>query len=274
MIFYNANSEILKDGPQAMEWEQYEEIIIEEWSALLENDIDDENKYHSFFECHPCILPRPFDVFSNGANNDFPYAIISKPVLPSFTRKVPDFMWITCDSASIYAVLIEIETPGKPWSTKEGVQHHKLTQAIDQLKDWKSWFSDPANVTQFRDYYRIPDRLWRYHSFFQKYILIYGRRDDATKDESFAKKRAQLQGQDEHFMTFDRLRPNGLLSGLFTVRIESAGYKAISIPPTLKLYPWMVTDLKTIKNMENAIRNNKYLSYERIEFLINMISSI
>ncbi|KKK68145.1 hypothetical protein LCGC14_2947010 [marine sediment metagenome] len=261
--------EIVKPSSLAIKWEQYEKIILGEWSGLLSpQNQDDETIFHSFFERHPCMLPRTYDVFGGGATDAWPGALISKPVLPTFTRKIPDFMWITFDSMATYAVLIEIEAPGKPWSTNDGYQSQKLTKAIDQLKEWKVWFSEPLNQAQFHQYYRIPNRFLRDRSFLQRYILIYGRRADATKDENFARKRAHLQDQDERFMTYDRLQPNKFLSNLLTVRIDGTGYKAISIPPTLTLGPMDAEDWSIIRDKKQAVLNNTYISTERKDFLI------
>ena len=126
----------------------------------------------------------------------------------------------------------------------------------------------PLNQAQFHQYYRIPNRFLRDHSFLQRYILIYGRRADATKDENFARKRAHLQDQDERFMTYDRLQPNSHLSDLLTVRIDGDGYRAISIPPTLTLGPMNAEDWSIIRDKKLAVMNTSYISDERKDFLI------
>ena len=252
-----------------MEWEQYKKIILDEWSSLLSSqNQDDEAIFHSFFERHPCMLPRTYEVFGEGAADAWLCALISKPVLPTFTRIIPDFMWITFDSMATYAILIEIEAPGKPWSTNDGCQSQKLTKAIDQLKEWNVWFSDPLNQAQFRSYYKIPDSFLKGRLFLQRYILIYGRREDATKNENFARKRAYLQGQDERFMTYDRLQPNKCLTNLLTVRIDNTGYRAISIPPTLTLGPMNAEEWSIIRDKEMTVLNNTYILKERKDFLL------
>lgn len=261
--------EIITPSSPPMKWEQYEKIILDGWSELLSSaNQNDETIFHSFFERHPCMLPRTYDVFGGGAGDAWPGALISKPVLPTFTRKIPDFMWIAMDSTAVYAVLIEIEAPAKPWATSKGQQHNLLTQAINQIKDWKTWFADPLNTAQFKKYYRLPDEWFRSHAFLQKYILIYGRRPDATKDDNFAKKRAHLQAHGERFMTYDRLQPNSHLSDLLTVRIDGDGYRAISIPPTLTLGPMNAEDWSIIRDKKLAVMNSSYISDERKDFLI------
>jgi hypothetical protein len=81
-----------------------------------------------------------------------------------------------------------------------------FTKAIDQLRDWKSWFSKPTNVLAFQDLYGLREETRR---FVQHYVLVYGRRDEANRLASFATKRHDLAGSDEFLMTYDRLNPTG-----------------------------------------------------------------
>ena len=259
---------IEKATTPAMHWEQYNELVASEWDKLLSKNQAIEQKFQEFFEHHPCMLPRVYDIIGQGAHCPWPSALISQPVLPTFTRKIPDFMWIASDSTSIYAVLIEIETPSKPWATDNGQQHHLLTQAINQIKEWKVYFSDPLNSAQFRKYYEIPDNLFKTRTFLQKYVLVYGRRDNATKNNEFAKKRAFLANGDEHFMTYDRLYPNKILSNYICVKLDKEGYKAISIPPTLQLNPFQAEDWSNIRDKSKAVQKCKYVNDDRKQFLI------
>jgi hypothetical protein len=259
---------IEKATTPAMHWEQYNELVTSEWNKLLSENQASEQKFHEFFERHPCMLPRVYDIFGRGSNNSWPSALISQPVLPTFTRKIPDFMWIATDSISIYAVLIEIETPSKPWATDSGQQHHLLTQAINQIIEWKVYFSDPLNSEQFRKYYQIPDNLFKTRTFLQKYVLVYGRRDSATKNNEFAKKRAFIANDDEHFMTYDRLCPNRILSNNICVKLDKKGYKAISIPPTLQLNPFQAEEWANIRDKDKAVQECKYIDKDRKQFLI------
>jgi hypothetical protein len=194
---------IVKSPYPAMGWEKYKKIILKEWKELLEKiDRVTERDFQHFFESHPCMLPWIYGVFGVGAHGMFPSALISQPVLPSFTRKVPDFMFIARDSAAVYAVLIEIEDPRKPWATSNGCPSAKLTQAINQLKEWQAWFSQPLNCKQFKGYYNIPQEFLNYRQFLQKYILIYGRQSEAMSNPEFAKKRFSLQGLNEVFSNY------------------------------------------------------------------------
>ncbi len=111
------NFEIIKDAPPPMDWSDYERLILEQWKRLLSSiEFKDEKYFQHFFEQNPCMLSGAYGLLSSP--DVFPSALISKPILPDFTRKIPDFMWITFDSANIYPILIEIESPAKQWFTK------------------------------------------------------------------------------------------------------------------------------------------------------------
>jgi hypothetical protein len=223
MTFSNKTYEVIKSRPDPLTWEEYETKILDEWKELLNNlNNYNESHFHAFFEKHPSFLPRPYDLFMRGAHGPFPSAVISRPVLPGLSSKIPDFMWLTQDSSAFFAILIEIEDPKKQWATQSGQSRANLTQAINQLKDWKAWFSEPNNREVFTREYQIPSKYLLGKTFIQKYILIYGRRDDPTLTPEFNKKRVHIQGDNELFMTYDRLFPNRDLTGIGDVRAESA----------------------------------------------------
>lgn len=141
-------------GPPPMSWDVYEAIVREAWISLLDSKVK-EQEYQDFLERHPCMVPGPFGLIGTSGHSPYPSAVISQPILPDFTRRVPDFMWFARDSETIYPVLIEIEAPSKPWFTKNDSQHARLTQARDQITEWKMWFRDPLNVARLRDYYAL-----------------------------------------------------------------------------------------------------------------------
>src|SRR3972149_3871929 len=164
---------------QAMPWQSYESKVLKEWNTLLSAANCEESVFQSFFEKHPCFLPMPHTVFlGSGHHGLFPSAVISQPTLAGLSSKRPDFLMIGRDSESVYAIMIEIESPCKKWFTKRGHPTSDLTLAINQLKDWQVWFKDPLNAEQFKRDYRISDELLRFRSFEQRYLLIYGRRKE------------------------------------------------------------------------------------------------
>ena len=67
--------------------------------------------------------------------------MIAKPKLPGLSDREPDFMWMATDSGSLYPVLIEIETPHKPWFYGDRAEiHSDFTHAHGQLAEWRAWF--------------------------------------------------------------------------------------------------------------------------------------
>lgn len=264
----NKTYEIVKPPEPAMPWPEYKHRISTDWKSLLESDECDEIKFQSFLENHPCFLPCVHGAFNEGHHGLFPNAVISQPVLTGLATKIPDFLMIANDSECIYALLIEIESPCKSWFTKTGQQRAELTQAINQLKEWQLWFSDPLNVAQFMDEYKIPDKMKRIRIFEQKYILIYGRRDEVISS-GHNKKRAKLEGKNEIYMTYDRLFPDERLSNDLCAKIDGKGYKAISVPPTFRFYPWDAKDLSLIRGKEEAAQNNNIISEKRKKFLVD-----
>lgn len=267
LVMLQRNFEIVKDALPPMAWSDYEKLILDEWKRLLSSDKSREEKhFQHFFEQHPCMLSGVYGLLSSP--NVFPSALISKPVLPDFTRKIPDFLWITFNSVNLYPILIEIESPRKQWFTKKGRPTAGLTQAHDQLKEWKTWFSKPRNAESFADYYRLPTKL-RGLVLKPIYVLIYGRRSEANRDTDLSKKRTHLQGENEILMTFDRLKPSQNASNLINVKFDREGYYAISIPPTIYLDPFTAKHCwRFVRQKEEAAMASPYLSKERKEFLI------
>ena len=140
----------------AMNWDTYEQLIMAEWGQLLNVDSPAEKDVQSFLERHPSILPGAFNLLG-GESGHYPWlsGVISQPPLPSYNRRIPDFMWLSVSSDTEEPVLIEIEAPGKHWFTSSGKPTAQLTQALDQITEWKAWFGVPHNVEAFKAYYRL-----------------------------------------------------------------------------------------------------------------------
>lgn len=127
--------------------------------------------------------------------------------MTGLTSKVPDFIWIACDSGTVYPVLIEIEAPAKKYFTKKGKTTEKFNQAHDQLAEWKAWFGHGNNQQLFFDLYQIPSSFSRGKKVRPLYVLIYGRREEFQRDAVLSEKRSQLSRNDEFIMSYDRLSP-------------------------------------------------------------------
>jgi hypothetical protein len=247
----------------AMPWAEYKQIVEREWTGvLMPNGPVEERVLQAFLEKHPCMLP----IVGGGHHGLFPSAVVSQPMLPGLEQSIPDFLMITRNSDTIYAQFIEIEAPHKPWATKSGQPSRHLKQAIDQIKTWKSWFSIAENVLQFQRAYRLPGHGGR--TLVPRYVLIYGRRSDPSLTEEFSRKRYHLQADDEVFMTYDRLCANEMHSDALTVKLDRRGYRAVSIPPTVRLNFLDADHWAMIRDKEKAIKQMQYISAARRAFLL------
>lgn len=269
---------ITQNPPPEMSWDNYEKYLSKEWNELLNDSKKqgEEPLFQDFLERHPCLLPEPYTCFGRGAHNPMLSAAFSQPELPGARALRPDFMWIARDSGMILAVLIEIEAPIKRWSNKDGTPTADFVHAQDQLRQWKTWFSEPSNIMQFRDLYRIDSEDLRSRQFAQKYILIYGRRAELEGNPAYSKKRETLAGPDELLMSFDRLRPNANFRHIVTARLDrstiNTGFELMHLPPTFRLGPRDAPDFSRLKNREAAINANNLISDERKRFLISRLA--
>jgi len=103
------------------------------------------------------------------------------------------------------------------------------------------------------------------------YVLIYGRRHEATDKRLLSEKRGQLHRNDEFLMTFDRLCPQYDCRQFFCVKADAEGFSAVSVPPTIQLGPVLADDRARIRNKDCAVVANQYLSKERSSFLLGRL---
>ena len=257
------------DPPPVVSWSDYKGIAASEIAKALESNAS-EVELHALFERHPCLLPGRRGLALNGGEGAFPAAVISKPRLPSWGGKIPDFMWIASDSVTLAPVLIEIEAPGKHWFTKAGQQTHELTQALNQLADWRLWFEDSYHREAFLNFYRL-DGMLRHRLFRPEFILIYGRRAESHKTEALAKKRGLLQTANQAVVSYDRLFPSEAGSDYMCVAIDVNGYKALAVPPTITLGPLWAEERALVTGKLEAVQVNAYIPQPRKAFLKDRI---
>lgn len=193
----------------------------------------DERALQHWLERHPAFVPGAFGRGMSG-HEPWPMALITQPQLSGLNSMFPDFCWLAADSAHLTAVLIEIETPAKPWQhEKDSGQSAKLTQAIGQIDSWRAWFAEPENAIGFLNEYRLPAH-YRELSFVQHYILVHGSRAEYEGDRARSRRRAAATtAPDTSFMSFDRL-PSiapSRASRYGCVRIDEDGYHAVAVPP-------------------------------------------
>lgn len=262
----------------AMEWITYVRLILSEWRELLNRDpTPTEEEIQHFLEQYPSMVPGGFNMRGNESGH-YPWlsGLISQPVLPSFDRHNPDFMWLSLNSATIEPVLIEIEAPDKRWWTDNGQQTAQLTQALDQILEWKAWFDIPHNTAAFKDAYGLDLETPMRRHFSPSYILIFGRRDDATTKPSLTAKRHFMAPEDVTIMTYDRLEPNPKSHQLVCMKVKNDignyVFKTISVPATFTLTPNLACHRSRLTDLETAINSNKHITEKRKEFLIRRLS--
>lgn len=257
------------EDPPPPDWDEFRKKLVSKWTDLLDSN-PDESAVQAFLERYPCLLPRPYTLFRGGHHGPFPSAVISQPIFPSYDHKRPDFMWLAADSMTFWAVPIEIERPGKRWFTANGQTKAELTQALDQIRSWKQWFEEPHNVQAFLEFYDVPRSLLAYRSFARHYVLIYGRRSEATASPKSAKRRRQLQQGDETLMTYDRLEPDQELSNFLTVTRDDGTYRASHVQPTVEINRFVASDWESVEGVEEAIGQNEELPDDRRAYLMEL----
>lgn len=194
---------------------------------------DDEEVVQRWLEHHPAFVPGYAGRRGMSGWKPWPSALITQPRLIGFQEKVPDFCWLSVDSAEITAMLVEIEKPSKRWQRKDAGQSAQLTQARDQLNSWRAWFADPMNAARFFDDYLVPDSL-KDLRFRQHYVLIYGSRAEYSGNSTRIRLRASMGAEDETLMSFDRLVEiaNAEYACYGCVTRRDGGFEAVAVPPT------------------------------------------
>jgi len=261
--------------PPAMSWDDYRAHVRRVWPTLLNSDRQrNERVFQQFLERHPCLLPDAYSYFQRGAT-PCTGGVFTQPELPGFRAKRPDFMVMSYDSEALTVLLIEIEAPGKKWSTKTGTSTAEFTQARDQLLQWKTWFREPENRVQFCKLYRIDQRVLETRQMMPRYALIYGRRAEVESKPAFAKKRSEIASHDEVLMTYDRLAPSSRLADQPTLRLSRSEVdtkvEVVSVPPTLQLGPHTAREFGNWTNLRDAVRANPLITAERRQFLLERL---
>ncbi|MGD6834414.1 Shedu immune nuclease family protein [Sutcliffiella halmapala] len=270
MSIFKKAYELINNAPQALDWDTYEKVVVEEYEQLLKQNGNEERVFQDFFERNPAFLPGAFGVYGESGHSPYNNALIIQPLLQGLTSKIPDFLWIASDSLNIYPIFIEIETHNKRWFRKNGVPTAEFTQAQNQLSDWKTWLSNPTHQNLFYQYYDIDKEIVSGKSVRPQYILIYGSRNEFIEKPELNQKRAQLVRENETYMTFDRLSPNIKARNTVTCKVSNRKYTAKFISPTFRLGPVYAEELSKIDNKIEAINNSK-IDKKRKEFLISRL---
>ena len=255
-------------GPAGLPWDAYVARVTDLWHALLDRE-PDEVEVQRFLERYPGLLPGYRSMTITSGHSCLPPAVITQPPLSGLTKKVPDFMWIAMASDSIYPVLIEIERPGRRWFKNDGDPTSDLTHARQQLVTWRAWFRNPVNQQWFREYYELNGLPWSSRAIKPTYVLIYGRRAEFEGKPELNRARAEMPGDDEHYMTYDGLGLDPWSRDYVTcTKPTRDGFDVVAIPPTLSWGPLHMHQFARMRGMEAAIARCELLPEDRRAFLL------
>lgn len=262
---HDFNNPALDNGPPPMSEPEYFDAAMAAYQEVLENATH-EKDMQRFFEEHPPLIPLAFpDYTGHGA---YPKALISQPELVGLGSRQPDFLWLTRDSAELRPVLIEIEKPTKAWATSrdDPQQTADLTQALNQLRQWREWMNRPENVLVFLTRFGIPQR-WRARRFRPMYVLIYGRK--AENPDEIARLRAEHYRADQRLYTYDHIRPEPRQTSYISVRNDGlGGFRALHMPATAKLTPDDPDAWLMISDRAAMVKRNPWISDARKRYLL------
>lgn len=266
----------LVKGPEAMPWNEYDRRVREEWRLLLDSN-PMEGAVQRFLEQHPALVPGFRSMSLASGHYPHPAALISQPKLLGLTTKIPDFLWIAKASDMLLPTFIEIERPAKRWFRKRGkratpVATGEFSEAKAQLASWRNWFREPVNLSWFQRYYEVPVRDLKSLTMRPAFVLVYGRRREFAGDPAANRHRAEMVGEDEHLMTFDRLEPSEWASNFMTCRKASeTGFEAVAIPPTFEWVPGVLENHVAMRDMADAIAEVPWVSAPRRAFLLERL---
>ena len=260
---------MVTNGPKAVEWDDYAANARKRYTDLLESD-PSESEIQKFLEQNPSFIPggKP-PIGDHGA---YPWAVITQPTLTGLNSKIPDFLWITTQSANWFPTLVEIEKPGKRLFLNNSTRPRaEFTQARNQLDEWNTWFDSPTNQQRFIEDYGVPDLLVQ-RPMLLRLILVYGRRAEFAGHPERTAHRANLVASSQELVSYDRLIPDSDLWYAMTVRTKGQGrFQAVSVPPTFQIGPFMADDLLLIDGIPEAINSNDEIPIDRKQFLIERL---
>lgn len=157
-------------------------------SLIDRRDVTEED-IHRFLVTHPAFLPLwwPYD-----------NTVFTK--LPLGSQYVVDFAFAREDSGGVTWHLIEIEHPQFPLFTKAGNPSAKLTHALRQVLNWKSWFQE--NGPYVARHFPFSGEVSR-HGLIQPHLhVVIGRRRGIRNEEQKLMRQLNFAAD---VMTFDRL---------------------------------------------------------------------
>lgn len=172
-----------------------------EYLKLLDEE-HNEQVYQKYLEQHTRLIPREF-VQNHGIGCDL---VLRKLSFGSDYKS--DFFYFSKSSDDWNAVHIEIEKPSSKYfkgSTSEfdpGFLH-----AIQQINDWRAWFArdNQKGFLNSLAAIQVPTHMAIRNPTFNKYVLVYGRRDEYSGSDIRRSKIQSLETDDFKIISFDSL---------------------------------------------------------------------
>lgn len=272
-LFPRAVTDENRDRPHPLDWDEYRDGLLPKWKMLLQSH-PAERQVQEFLESHPCLLPGATDSIGPGGHHGASFsAVIRQPPLQGLgPKRVPDFMWVRRDTGAIRPICIEIESPGKSWFNKDRTPTADLTQAIDQITEWKVWFNSPENRLIFAKTY-APS--YSHRPVEPQYVLVFGRNSEFSTgpskhdDPDYVRlKRDHMLRRDEHFFTYDQLRPAQEAEDYATITNSTYDWSLNSIPPTFSTGSHITELSRIVSDPSQAITQAELTSPERKAYLL------
>lgn len=269
--------------PALIGWDEYEARATAEWRALLSSgDSCDERRIRDFLVKHPSFVPGASGVLEPSGHPPWHWALLARAPLREWVHaedryrdvsvvEIPDFIWLAHNSKDLTPVLVRVESPRKKWFTDGGDPHDDLLRAIDRLREWRDWLSQPKAVIAFHSTFETPVPMRRHGGFRPEFVLIYGREEEFEERPALGRFRSQLQQDNQVVLTFDDLRAARGCAGYTCISQQEGRFWVLSVPPTIRLGPSIAGAWHGIRGFADAIMANEWISPERKRFLIERL---
>jgi hypothetical protein len=177
--------------------------ILNKWESMLNDEMLSENDYQQFLVDHAGIF------FSSPGS----HIVLTKPDLGG--EYVPDLV-VLYDNESFGFVyrFIELESPHDKVFTSRGTQAVALTNALQQVEDWKRWLSK----NQQSGYELFPSKGYKLTGDPQvRFSVIIGRRESVKDHEAIRMQKSLAYNCDIRTFDYfsDLVRKKTFLSELF-----------------------------------------------------------
>src|ERR1700722_1278575 len=162
---------------------------------------ENEQKYQDFLEKNTQFVPREF-IQNHGVH--FGLVLRKLSMAKDYTT---DFFYLSKSSADWNGVLVEIEKAHSHYFRDNTNEFHvDFTKALQQIGQWRGWFSNPDNHSAFFNatlaHVRLPLERNPCHV---KYVLVFGRRSEFEKNPTRRQLIYAQEREDFKILSYDSL---------------------------------------------------------------------